>query len=130
MANRRWEFDFRAIHEFADAMGFTIPENVEFTSTFRGKRQRGSFTIWPSWARPPRIEVAAWNCAEQANRTLIHELCHLAQFVRDADGDPQVWARRDRDERSARHGYANRPKEVEAREWECLAETETLVIAR
>lgn len=76
------------------------------------------------------IEVAAWCSPEQANRTLIHELCHHMQFHRDAKGDPTLWRLCRADMMRARHGYKQRPTEIEAREWECLAETETLVTAR
>lgn len=125
---RTWTFNMTAIQEFADAMGFDIPERVEFSSTFRGRRRRGSLTVWPEWDGRIRIEVAAWNDPEQANRTLIHELAHLAQFAR-VGFDPKEWRAMTAHELSNRHGYRNRPTEIEAREWEALAETEELIHA-
>lgn len=122
---RTWTYNMDAIHEFADAMGFEIPEKVEFSSTFRGRHQRGALTVWP-WLI--RLEVAAWNDPERANRTLLHELCHLAQYARTGF-DFARWHQQHKDELSARVGYLNRSTEIEAREWEALAETETLIHA-
>lgn len=42
---RTWDFDMRAIHEFADAMGFPITSTLEFSSTFRGKNRRGRHSV-------------------------------------------------------------------------------------
>lgn len=125
---RTWTFDLDAIRAFADAMGFEIPDRVQFTSTFRGRRQRGALTVWPKFDGRIRIEVAAWNDPEQANVTLIHELAHLAQFARTGF-DPDQWRAVNARELSNRHGYRRRPTEIEAREWEALAETEVLIHA-
>lgn len=127
MRERTWTFNLDAIRAFADAMGFEIPDHVEFSSTFRGKVRRGSLTVWPHSGRTV-LEVAAWVDPTQANVTLIHELAHLAQYARTGF-DPRQWQAVNADELSNRLGYRNRPTEVEAREWEALAETEVLIHA-
>lgn len=127
-----WAFDLRAIQEAFEAMtGASLPAGLKFEYGRRGARRRGVFewryhslgrgvTLYDLTVRVRRDLSPA-----RANRTLWHELAHVAQYVRCPDD--AAYVRAHVAERRARYGYLNRPCEREAREWECLAETDWLL---
>lgn len=124
-AARPWSFNREAIAAAFEALtGEPIPANLRLINDRRGARTRGWFQGAAAYG-PPTIKVRGNLTPEQANRTLWHELAHLAQYVRL--GSPQAWLKAWDAERAARHGYRNRPWEVEAREWETLADTDWLL---
>lgn len=125
--DRAWDFNLPAIREAFEAMaGEPLPANIRFISDRRGIRMRGWFQAHPREGTPT-VKVRANLTPVQANRTLWHELGHVKQFVIDHGGDQASWAREWAQIRARRYGYENRPWEREAREWECLAETDFLL---
>lgn len=118
-----WRWNRPAIAAAFEAIsGFPLPSNLVLTSDTRGERTRGWFNFTGGC---PTIKVRSDLSYEQANKTLWHELAHLAQFLRA--GSPEQWAVQHKRERKARHGYTQRPWEREAREWEHLADTDSLL---
>lgn len=120
--SRTWEFDVPAIQAAMDAMGINTPmPTLENPFAPDGQSTQGYFVATP-WGCT--IRVYANNTPKRASETLWHELCHLAQHTRAATHT--AWVQ----QRSAEHrmySYARRPCEIEACEWETLAETDPLV---
>lgn len=127
-----WSFDLRAIQAAFEAMTSTaLPAGLKFEYGRRGARRRGCFEWGCSGSGADAclhslaVRVRRDLSPAQANRTLWHELAHVAQYVRCPDD--ATYLREHYAERRARYGYRNRPCEREAREWEHLAETDWLL---
>lgn len=119
-----WSFDRKRIATAFEAMTRQpLPANLKLVSDCRGVRVNGWFSAYPS--EGPKLKVHGDLSPEQANRTLWHELAHCAQYVRL--GSTREWVQAWDRQRKARYGYRNRPWEIEAREWEVLAETDWLL---
>ena len=112
-----WRLDPVQYRAALDFLGIRWPVVIKQTSRVGG--QYGAHRLKPQAGRLVHsITVKSYLRAEDAGRTLWHELCHAMQAERVSAGDPSnaVVAWRNTDERLG--SYRNRPIEVEARSYE------------
>lgn len=127
-ADGRWEFDRERIADAFEAVtGLPLPSGVRFEKGKRALRQEGAFDckIIHGFVEVTVVRIRRTLDIAAANEALWHELAHVAQYARI--GDLATYIRRANAEHKARLGYENRPSEREAREWQCLAETDMLL---
>ncbi len=132
-----YRLDQRAINEAIDYLGLKLPVRVRFSS--RAGSVRGNYRLGRSMAGPNfhNIMLKTYIGAEQASKTLWHELTHAMQAEREilaagqALTDPAgklTWQHADA--RGRGRSYKNKPIEVEAREGEAMHEACPLAVAR
>lgn len=122
----RWHLDHGAIREACEYFGLDWPVDIKLTGRQGGRY--GAHTIYPN-RHGHFITVKRWLSAEQASRTLWHELTHAAQVERVAARAGATAPRevatawRASPERGKGTSYLRKPSEVEAREHEALHDT-------
>lgn len=146
-ANKPWRHNDRAIRDAIEFLGITLPVRIKPTNVAGGRlgahtlrpvgpgvRRQGSRVhgIEHATGLVHHITVKSWQDAEQASRTLWHELTHAMQAERELAKLPdpndlrtalRTWGRAYRDGRS----YDRKPIEREAREYEEFAAEHPLV---
>lgn len=98
-----WHADASAIAQAARELGVTRPVRV-IASPFRRGRWGGMHTLLANGVH--EIRVATWTNADEASRTLWHELSHAAQSDRGVTGGTT---------RLRGDAYTYDPREIEAR---------------
>lgn len=118
-----YTYNLRAIREAFEAMtGMQLPGNLRLMWGKRNAHRLGSVFAYSDGRLILRIKPNL--SREQANRTLWHELAHVAQYARM--GDHRAWMAM---KVPTNYGtsYLAHPIEREAREWEVLADTDDLL---
>lgn len=139
-ANKAWRKDERAIREAIEFFGLTLPVEIKLTSHAGGRF--GAHSLMPVGGRVRivgnrvhnistatgivhRITLKSWRSAEEASRTLWHELTHAMQAERalakltapyTAHEALQAWGSCADLGKGVK--YDRKPVEVEAREYE------------
>lgn len=137
--NPPWRKNERAIREAIELFGLTLPVEIKLTSHAGGRY--GAHTLHPVggqvrvhngriyWAETAtglvhRITVKAWRSAEEASRTLWHELTHAMQAERELSKlanssiKDKLEGWRTCADRGHGLSYSRKPLEIEAREHE------------
>lgn len=136
--NGSYRINQRAVNDAIQFLGIKLPVRIRYSSKVGGTRgnhlpqKSGGRIQGPAFHN---IMLKSYLDAEQASKTLWHELAHAMQFEREAVAagirmtDPQArvhWYEVKQKDRGI--GYRNKSYEVEAREYETFAATDPLAV--